>query len=790
MRSVSGIVRNASLAATVVLIAYLALLALQPDLRQRLPPALRWFGQPGSETTIAIVTVVLMLTGALVFHRHRVRQGAAPVAVVAGLAMISLTLGLASYWNCHDETHPQFFTTLMWTAGVVKGGTGSNSLDSGVCPLSPPVALEVARLSALAAVFLSVLGVAMALFQSRLDRLRVFFARSASVVVGLDDDTEPMLTAIAQTLERNSTLVVITGTPDHPCVQRARLQGARIVTVDFTEPTSLTSLSVWGKLERLYLLSPDPSTNLERLAVITERLNDVGTRQRLPLIVRIDDPWQAGAWRAQHFGGSGTRWAADAVGKYEVTARRLIDRITADAAVTRILVCGTSQLTLAICAEMSQRRLEHDYYSAPGSPQPPTLVLVAENADEYKRDHEYSCVQLNLPADHLAIEAIEAKPTVPTLAALIAGDDATGASVAAVLVDGYPGVEVSTGTRLAARFPQTAIYAWDANAAATEDRVALVGKLRTYRLSMDLPGGQAQDAWERAARLIHDRYAAESGHRTAATLPWAELDEFYRGSNRRQVENALWMVEKIGGHTWNTWGSPATPPTPMRGLDPLEQLRLLGFDRDAAMAMARAEHEDWCRYYRKAGWTFGVPRDDARKMHDNLVDWPAIETDPDRLKKALTSFATTLIKLRELGYRSSPIVGTSSGAVDSTLWKSFIRTGTVVAEQRDEPWTWSTGSGHSMRGAAGDWSVCDDEGTAWSVRDDIFRGRHEHVSGKRWRRLGTVMARPARVGETIETLEGSVVAADGDWVVKGEDGEQWPVPADDFARRYRRAERA
>ena len=95
-----------------------------------------------------------------------------------------------------------------------------------------------------------------------------------------------------------------------------------------------------------------------------------------------------------------------------------------------------------------------------------------------------------------------------------------------------------------------------------------------------------------------------------------------------------------------------------------------------------------------------------------------------------------------------------------------------------------------MRGAAGDWSVCDDEGTAWSVRDDIFRGRHEHVSGKRWRRLGTVMARPARVGETIETLEGSVVAADGDWVVKGEDGEQWPVPADDFARRYRRAERA
>ena len=113
--------------------------------------------------------------------------------------------------------------------------------------------------------------------------------------------------------------------------------------------------------------------------------------------MRIDDPWQAEAWRAQHFGGSETRWAADAVGKYEVTARRLLDRITADTAVTRILVCGTSQLTLAICSDMSQRQLERDYYSAPDDPELPSLVLVAENADEYQQDHEYSRAQLGLP---------------------------------------------------------------------------------------------------------------------------------------------------------------------------------------------------------------------------------------------------------------------------------------------------------------------------------------------------------------------------------------------------------
>jgi hypothetical protein len=297
---------------------------------------------------------------------------------------------------------------------------------------------------------------------------------------------------------------------------------------------------------------------------------------------------------------------------------------------------------------------------------------------------------------------------------------------------------------------------------------------------MDMPQGQAQDDWERAARLIHDRYAAEAGHKSAASLPWTELDEFYRESNRRQVRNALWMVEQIGGHTWNVWdgGRDAVPITNMRGREPLEQLRLMGFERDAAIAMARAEHEDWCRYYRTAGWRHGTPRDNSRKIHDKLVDWETIESDPDRLKTALSSLATTLTRLRELGYRSWPV------PKDST-WQQFRRTGTVHAEQRSEPWTWTTQSGETVQAQAGDWAVRQSDGDdPWSVRDDIFRARYEHVDDDRWRRHGVVDARPARAGEVIDTLEGPVTAAEGDWVVRGEQGEQWPVPADKFAQRY------
>ena len=114
-------------------------------------------------------------------------------------------------------------------------------------------------------------------------------------------------------------------------------------------------------------MAPDPAINLLWLDLISRRLSEVGHKQRLPLIVRIDDPWLAEAWRAQQFGGSDTRWAADVVGKYEVTAGRLLDGIIAAGRTKRVFVCGTSQLTLALCADLTRRALERDFYTPPGA---------------------------------------------------------------------------------------------------------------------------------------------------------------------------------------------------------------------------------------------------------------------------------------------------------------------------------------------------------------------------------------------------------------------------------------
>lgn len=123
--------------------------------------------------------------------------------------------------------------------------------------------------------------------------------------------------------------------------------------------------------------------------------------------------------------------------------------------------------------------------------------------------------------------------------------------------------------------------------------------------------------------------------------------------------------------------------------------------------------------------------------------------------------------------------------VGAEAWQRFTRVGTVIAERRAQPWSWTTHSGAVMHAGAGDWLVRESEDDEpWSVRDDIFRATYTHLRGNRWRRSGTVLARRARDGETIDTLEGPVPTRSGDWVVRGDTGEQWPVRAAEFAKRY------
>ena len=115
-----------------------------------------------------------------------------------------------------------------------------------------------------------------------------------------------------------------------------------------------------------------------------------------------------------------------------------------------------------------------------------------------------------------------------------------------------------------------------------------------------------------------------------------------------------------------------------------------------------------------------------------------------------------------------------------------MRRGEVTAVRLRADWTWTNESGGAMEGEAGDWQVTDDHGKSWSVEPEIFVRTYAHLGGDRWRRTGSVKARPAVEGELIDSLEGQQTARSGDWVIKGAKGEQWVTSGDHFAANYER----
>lgn len=263
------------------LVVLMILLALRPE--TVLPAPLNHLHDADSWPVIALVCLVLGLLCVISYrNRRNASSPTVPVVIVVGLFMTSFALAFSSYWSCNGYHHPTFFTALEWTVGLVKGGTGEQQIGSRACPGDPPLALDIARLAILAALTVSIIGVATAAFRLQWDRVRLGLARSVTAVVDVDEDATSMVYAIAPSLPYRGTLALLTSAPDTPVAQECRTKGALVLPVDFSRPETVGGKRLWRRIRRVYLLSPDPSTNLAQLRVINTRLAEVGTRRRIP----------------------------------------------------------------------------------------------------------------------------------------------------------------------------------------------------------------------------------------------------------------------------------------------------------------------------------------------------------------------------------------------------------------------------------------------------------------------------------------------------------------------------
>lgn len=712
------------------------------------PAFYRWLTDPRQPLVPALFLGSIVAAAALYGRARSAAGRVIGVLSVSSFAIGALVLGMASYINCAPDG-PPFFEPLIW----VLSGNGAAPWGAGPgCPTEAPLAAHLARLCALWGALAGVLGVVAAMLRRQIDRWLALLARRSVVVLGQSAEAAGVLRALAVNLAPGTSLLVIDSAKDEGFVAGARALGARVLAADTVDTATLVRLvSRRGRIaaESVQIIEDRVPEALATFTRVAKALDAAQPNEGLitRVLVRIDDPWAAENWRRSMVGPE-RAWLADALSATEQTARAVVARIDLIGA-RRLVLAGEGDLAAAVLAEVAQCERERRVLQTTTA-QPLQVTLVGEHAADLAKEH---IAQQARFGNDKGIEFVQVIAEPATDAVLIA---AGSGELTTLLVIAEAAPALNRPTRIAGRVPDVTIMAVDPGSTELPEQ-PLLGRLTSFGVGLQTGDEVPEDHWTRMARLLHNAYLAQLGDGVGArpsSRPWPDLPVFYRDSNLRQVHTLFSGVVQVG-RTWAADG--AGEP-----LSPAE----IDF-------LSRREHDSWRRFYLANGWRQAPARDDTRLLHDWLVDWDALP--PPARARTSAGVRRPLALPDVAGYRSQKI----------TALVPHRRRGEVLATQLDHEWTWQTATGDTIRARPGDWQVTDPEtGRQWSADPAAFHAGHEPVGAGRYRRTGFVLARPAHLGEQVNTMEGPAVAEAGEWLVEGDLQERWLVPGARFTAAY------
>ena len=723
-----------------------------------LPGPLGAYGDPEAWWPIAVnVAAGLLAYGTWRWVNRRHNRPFAVVLLGIGVATV-LVLASASYGRCPEEGLSAFWSVVTRVVGLITNNYAVDMFAKPGCATDGvPLALQFARLTQLIVLLVAATSALAALLRTQVDRVAVRWSPRLSVVVGTDQSSAPLLSALAVDAEKY-TLAALTSDPLAPWVGQARAAGWRVVVTDPRNPESVGRLLRRPRgrhaLRRLAVLAPD-STEAQRLmAVVQEAVGDrrpMTGSDAVRVLLRIDEAWQAEDWRRRYLSRI-PAWIVDTISENEVTARLLVDDLL-ERGVDHVLLTGQSDLTFAILAELAQRGRENTLDATPA--RIPGVTIVGTDADEVLEEHALAQARFG----NAGLDRVQAE-TGRELDDVVADAVAAHAVPALVFSGAVDPADQRLASRLGATYADLLVYSRHTEVSGLGAE-PLLAQVRAFGSTLDTGRGRPIDGWERIARLVHEDFVhSYPDPDDPARRPWDELDPVYRESNVRQVLTALGSAVAVG-RSWGASAEAAAPPSP-------EQLD----------EMARIEHESWRRHLERNGWRWAATRARAARRHPDLQPWDQL-SDESR-QKASRGVSESLALLATLGYRSfdDPYA----------TWVRFRRRGEVRAVRRDEAWSWTAGDGTVLRGQAGDWEVTGDDGATRSVSAAVFERTHEPLGGDRWRRVGEVRGRQARPDEVVHTLEGDLTARPGQWVLHGIAGEEWLVSQEHLDASYDRVD--
>ncbi len=728
-----------------------------------------------------IVTIALLVAGLAAYWWPR-RADQPPVAMglitVVVLVAVAAVLGTVSYLPCRGQVSAAGIT--FWILQLYVGQPPNiyqSVAPQAACMGPPPLALQLGQIDGLGATLAGGVALASVLWQQPLDRLQSRFAREAVIFTGLSAATIPLLRQLAKEARRPRDIIVIEPDDDHPLLEEAKLTGAHVVIGDPESPHLLQPIiCAWRgcALSYLYALRERVAENE---AVITAAGRILSRFQPDPdrqphLVALIDDPRHADHWRGSHSGTPGG-WFEDALSSAESTARGLVTQVLRSRP-GHLLVCGDSTLTLAILLELARRAWEHAEQAkaaAAGRAEEPDLppplyppkplsvervALLDLRSPDIRREYFASA-----PAAVLkSLPAVAAHPVRwrdHLLRTLDAMDRAQARKTTVIIAEEPPGSGVHEAGRVARLHPETQVFVLASAGGGMGD--AAFHLLHPFEASLLIEGDVPEDTWTRVARHWHECYRLSHpvapGHpKSAARLPWPDLDPFLRQDNILQLRSIL-SATAARRREW----------MPVHLTAPGSIIEL---SEEDLTHIAAAEHTRWLQRRMR-----------SRRDSEMAVPWPEL---PPSFREELRDYLRMQLAVAEaVGF--VPVI--PAGGPPGARW--FERVGLVRASQLSEPLAWAIYTGEQMHGVPGDWRVVDDAGNVRTVTDPDFQSSHEALGDGRWRRVGRYRAWQVSAAVVVRTKEGRATAQPGDWVVEAPTGERWPVRDSQFRWSYRPA---
>ena len=145
---------------------------------------------------------------------------------------------------------------------------------------------------------------------------------------------------------------------------------------------------------------------------------------------------------------------------------------------------------------------------------------------------------------------------------------------------------------------------------------------------------------EKIAQAIHEDYLAQRrtpkpdgtcdyNRNEPSHQEWANLNEFYRDSNRAQADDIVRKMSLVGCQCKHR-----------DSLKPTDNV-ITSFAPVQVEELAQREHDRWYDERASQGWRYGKKRDNALKLHPSMVKWndpdPEQQLSPDEKEKDLAA---------------------------------------------------------------------------------------------------------------------------------------------------------